>query len=113
MTAAGQEGKSTTLNRTVTVVYQGISVVVEIKDGRTWLKVWVDGVVSPTTGAGGKVFAPGKTLTFKGDKTVEIRTGKMSTTFVTVNGTSYGALGASANPGTFILEPGSPPRAAN
>jgi cytoskeleton protein RodZ len=113
VTAAGEEGKSTTLTRTVTVVYQGISVVVEIKTSRTWLKVWVDGVVSPSTGAGGKVFAAGKTLTFRGERLVEIRTGKMNTTFVTVNGTSYGALGGSANPGTFTLEPGKPPKAAN
>ncbi len=110
VTAAGEEGKSTTLSRTVTVVYRGISVVVEVKNARTWLKIWVDGAVSSVTGAGGKVFAAGKTLTFKGDKVVEIRTGKMSTTFVTVNGTSYGALGTSANPGTFVLEPGKPPR---
>ncbi len=113
VTAAGQEGKSTTLSRSVTVVYQGISVVVEIKDARTWLKVWVDGVVSPVTGAGGKVFAAGKTLTFKGESTVEIRTGKMSTTYVSVNGTAYGALGTSANPGSFVLEPGVPPRPAD
>ncbi len=109
VTAAGDQGKSTTLTRAVTVVYQGLSVVVEIKDGRTWLKVWVDGAVSPQTGAGGKVFAAGKTLTFRGQHIVEIRTGKMSTTYVTVNGTSYGALGPSANPGSFTLEPGKPP----
>ena len=69
--------------------------------------------MSPVTGAGGKVFTAGKTLTFRGENTVEIRTGKMNTTFVTVNGTSYGALGSSANPGTFTLEPGKPPRATN
>ncbi len=34
----------------------------------------------------------------------------MSTTLVTVNGTEYGALGSTANPGTFRLEPGKPPR---
>jgi cytoskeletal protein RodZ len=113
VTAAGEQGKSTTLTRSVTVVYQGISVVVEVKEARTWLKIWVDGAVSPVTGAGGKVFTAGKTLTFRGENTVEIRTGKMNTTFVTVNGTSYGALGSSANPGTFTLEPGKPPRATN
>ncbi len=113
VTAAGEEGKSTTLTRAVTVVYQGISVVVEIKVARTWLKVWVDGAVSSVTGAGGKVFPAGKTLTFRGERIVEIRTGKMNTTFVTVNGTSYGALGSGANPGTFTLEPGKPPRATN
>jgi cytoskeletal protein RodZ len=113
VTAAGEEGKSTTLTRSVSVVYRGISVVVEIRDSRTWLKVWVDGVVSPSTGAGGKVFSAGRTLTFRGKGLIEIRTGKMSTTFVTVNGTEYGALGTTANPGTFRLEPGSAPRPAD
>ena len=113
VTAAGEEGKSTTLTRDVTVVYQGISVVVEIREQRTWLRVSVDGVVSPQTGAGGKVYAAGKTITFRGEAVVELRTGKMSTTFVTVNGTSYGALGTTANPGTFRLEPGQPPRPVN
>ena len=37
----------------------------------------------------------------------------MSTTFVTVNGTEYGSLGTTANPGTFRLEPGKPPREVN
>jgi len=113
VTAAGEEGKSTTLSRDVTVVYQGISVVVEIREQRTWLRVSVDGVVSPQTGAGGKVYAAGKTVTFRGEGVVELRTGKMSTTYVTVNGTSYGALGTTANPGTFRLEPGKAPQAVN
>jgi hypothetical protein len=113
VTAAGEEGKSTTLTRNVTVVYQGISVVVEIREQRTWLRVSVDDVVSPQTGAGGKVYAAGKTVTFRGESVVELRTGKMSTTFVTVNGTSFGALGTTANPGTFRLEPGKPPQAVN
>jgi cytoskeletal protein RodZ len=111
VTAAGEQGKSTTLTRSVTVVYQGISVVVEIKVARTWLKVTVDGAVSPLTGPGGKVFGVGKTLTVRGDKIVEIWTGKMNTTYVTVNGTSYGALGTTPNPGVFTLRPGQPPHA--
>jgi len=113
VTAAGEEGKSTTLTRDVTVVYQGISVVVEIREQRTWLRVSVDGVVSPQTGAGGKVYGAGKTLTFRGEAIVELRTGKMSTTYVTVNGTTYGPLGTSANPGTFRLEPGKAPEPVN
>jgi len=113
VTAAGEEGKSTTLTRDVTVVYQGISVVIEIREQRTWLRVSVDGVVSPQTGAGGKVYAAGKTVTFRGEAVVELRTGKMSTTYVTVNGTAYGPLGTTANPGTFRLEPGKAPRAIN
>ncbi len=111
--ALGDQGKSTTLTRNVTVAYQGLTVVIDIKNQRTWLKVWIDGVVSPQTGAGGKVFTAGKTLTFQGTKLIEIRTGKVSTTYVTVNGTSYGALGTAANPGTFRIEPGKAPKASN
>ena len=113
VTAEGDEGKTTTLTREVAVAYKGIRVVIKIRDSRTWLKVWVDGVVSPQTGAGGKVYDAGKTLTIRGEGIVEVRTGKMSTTYVTVNGTEYGALGSSANPGTFRLEPGKAPRAVN
>lgn len=113
VTASGEEGKTTALSRDVTVAYQGIRAVIEVKGSRTWLKVWVDGVVAPETGAGGKVFSAGKRLTFRGEKVIEVRTGKMSTTYVTVNGTAYGALGTTANPGTFRLEPGTPPRPAD
>ena len=113
VTAAGEEGKSTTLTRDVAVIYQGISVVVEVRGQRTWLRVSVDGVVSPETGAGGKVYAAGKTITFRGESVIELRTGKMSTTYVTVNGTAYGPLGTDANPGSFRLEPGKAPRAVD
>lgn len=113
VTAAGEEGKKTALTRDVSVAYQGIRVVIEIRNSRTWLKVWVDGVVSNETGAGGRVYDNGKTLTFRGEGVVEVRTGKMSTTLVTVNGTEHGPLGSSANPGTFRLEPGKPPREVN
>ena len=46
VTASGEEGKTTALTRDVSVAYQGIRVVIEIRSSRTWLKVWVDGVVS-------------------------------------------------------------------
>jgi cytoskeletal protein RodZ len=111
VTASGREAKTTKLTRNVSVVYEGLSVVIDIRNQRTWLKVSVDGVVSSVTGAGGKVFAAGKTLTFRGEALVELRTGKMSTTYVTINGTPYGALGTTANPGTFRLEPGKAPTA--
>jgi hypothetical protein len=109
ITAKGDAGKTTILTRTVTVVYRGINVVIEIKGDRTWLRVSVDGAVSSQTGLGGKVFASGKTLTFTADRVIELRTGKASTTYVTVNGTAYGALGQAANPGTWRIESGKPP----
>jgi cytoskeletal protein RodZ len=110
VTATGDADRTTTLTREVTVAWQGILVVIEVRRERTWLKVWVDGVVSEETGAGGVVVAAGRKLTVRGDEFVELRTGKMFTTFVTVNGTEHGPLGTTANPGTFRLEPGRPPR---
>ena len=112
VTALGEEGRTTTLTRTVTVVYRGLNVVIQIKGERTWLRVSVDGEISSLTGVGGKVFAAGKTVTFTGTKLIELRTGKENTTFVTVNGTEYGALGSTANPGTWRIEPGKPPARA-
>jgi cytoskeletal protein RodZ len=113
VTAVGDADRTTTLTREVTVAWQGIAVVIEVREQRTWLKVWVDGVVSEETGAAGVVLAAGRTLTVRGDEVVELRTGKMFTTYVTVNGTQYGPLGTTANPGTFRLEPGLPPRQLN
>ncbi|MCU0484235.1 MAG: DUF4115 domain-containing protein [Chloroflexi bacterium] len=109
VTARGVADLTTTLTRTVTVVYRGLNVVIQIKGDRTWLRVSVDGEISPQTGVGGKVFAAGKTLRFSGTKVIELRTGKANTTYVTVNGTEYGALGKVANPGSWRIEPGKPP----
>lgn len=110
VTAVGDADRTTTLTREVTVAWQGILVVIEVRRERTWLKVWVDGAVSEETGAGGRVLAAGAKLTVRGNEVVELRTGKMFTTHVTVNGTDHGPLGTTANPGTFRLEPGQPPR---
>jgi hypothetical protein len=113
VTAVGDADRTTTLTREVTVAWQGILVVIEVRRERTWLKVWVDGAVSEETGAGGRVLAAGAKLTVRGNEVVELRTGKMFTTHVTVNGTDHGPLGTTANPGTFRLEPGQPPRQLN
>ncbi|MBP1704613.1 MAG: transcriptional regulator, family [Chloroflexi bacterium] len=109
VTARGLGDLTTTLTRTVTVVYKGLNVVIQIKGERTWLRVTVDGEISPQTGVGGKVFAAGKTLRFTGKELIELRTGKENTTYLIVNGTEYGALGKVANPGSWRIEPGKPP----
>ena len=64
VTATSPEGKATTLTRDVSIRYKGVTLVVEVKPVRAWLKVWVDGKVSKVTGAAGKVYSPGKVLTF-------------------------------------------------
>ena len=108
--ARSDQGKTTTLTRNVTVVYQGVNVVVDVKGGRAWLKVWVDGVVSKTTGSGGLVVNDGQTLTFSGTTSVEVRTGNSGATSFTLNGTSLGVLGKGGSPETWLFQPPDPPK---
>jgi hypothetical protein len=108
--ARSDQGKTTTLTRNVTVVYQGVNVVVEVKGGRAWVKVWVDGVVSKTTGSGGLVVNDGQTLTFSGATSVEVRTGNVGVTSFTLNGTSLGPLGKGGSPETWLFQPPDPPK---
>jgi transcriptional regulator with XRE-family HTH domain len=108
--AKNDQGMTTTVTRNVTVVYQGVNVVVEVKGGRAWLKVWVDGVVSQATGSGGLLVNDGQTLTFSGTTSVEVRTGNAGVTFYTLNGTSLGALGKGGSPETWLFQPPAPPK---
>jgi hypothetical protein len=108
--AKSDQGKTTTLTRNVTVVYQGVNVVVDVKGGRAWLKVWVDGVVSKTTRSGGLVVNDGQTLTFSGTTSVEVRTGNAGVTSFTLNGTSLGILGKGGSPETWLFKPPDPPK---
>jgi len=108
--AAGSDGKTTSLTRSVTVAFKGVNLVVAIKGGSSWIKVWEDGVIDPSIGAGGKTINEGKTLTFTAKSTIEVRTGKSSITFFTLNGQSLGSLGASANPETWLFAPPAAPK---
>ena len=113
VSAAGSAGKTTSLTRSVTVNYKGVNLVVAIKGGSAWIKVWEDGVVDQTIGAGGKTETDGKTLTFTATSTIEVRTGKSSVTFFTLNGQSLGSLGAAPNPETWLFAPPAPPKKTN
>lgn len=110
VTATSPEGKTVALSRTVTIQYRGVNVVVSIVNARAWLKVWVDGKLDESIGAGGKVFAPGKVLTFTGQDSVEVRTGRANATQFTVNGTELGTLAKDPNPGTWLFAPPDPPQ---
>ena len=90
VTASSTEGKTPSLTRNVTVVYKGVNLVVTVKNGRAWIKVWVDGKIDPGMGVAGQVISSGKTLTFTGKQSVEVRTGSSGVTFFTLNGTSLG-----------------------
>jgi len=109
VTASSPQGKTASLTRAVAVEYKGVTLVVKVKGGRAWLKVWVDGKLDPDTGAAGRVVASGKTLTFTGKDSVEVRTGSSGVTFFTLNGTSLGSLGRSGTPETWLFAPPAPP----
>jgi cytoskeletal protein RodZ len=110
VTATSPQGKTTSLTRNVTVVYKGINLVVTVKNGRAWLKVWVDGKIDPGLGAAGQVISSGKALTFTAKQSIEVRTGSSGVTYFTLNGTSLGALGRSGVPETWLFAPPAPPQ---
>jgi hypothetical protein len=105
VTASSPEGKTAALTRHVTVAYKGVTLVVTAKGGRAWIKVWVDGKIDPKVGAAGKVISNGKTVTFTGTRSIEVRTGSSGVTAFTLNGTSLGALGRSGVPETWLFAP--------
>jgi len=105
VTATSAEGKAVTLTRNVSIQYNGVNLVVTIKGSPAWLKVWVDGKVSKATGAGGKTYNPGKVLTFTAKDSIEVRTGKSSATYFTLNGKDLGRMSAKGNPETWLFAP--------
>jgi cytoskeletal protein RodZ len=105
VTATSAEGKATALVRNVAISYNGVNLVLEVKGSPAWLKVWVDGKVSKTTGSAGKVFNPGKVLTFTAKSKIEVRTGKSSATYFTLNGKDLGRLSRKSNPETWLFRP--------
>lgn len=113
VTATSAEGKTTTLTRDVEISYKGVNLVLEIKNSRAWIKVWVDGKVSKITGSAGKVFNPGKVLTFTAKRSIEVRTGKSSATYFTVNGKDLGRMSKDSNPETWLFRPPDAPVKTN
>jgi cytoskeletal protein RodZ len=110
VTATSAEGKTTTLTRTVAISYQGVNLVLEVRNSRAWIKVWVDGKVSKLTGSAGKVFNPGKVLTFTAKRSIEVRTGKSSATYFTLNGKDIGRMSKVGNPETWLFRPSGEPQ---
>lgn len=107
VTAASAEGKTASITRTITVAYEGVNLVVSIRGGPAWIKVWVDGaLVGPQ---GGTVYRDGRTLTFSGEKSVEIRTGSSGSTQFTLNGVSLGSLGRRGVSETWLFAPPADP----
>jgi cytoskeletal protein RodZ len=102
---ASNEANSSTQTRNVSVAYKGVNLVVTIKGGAAWVKVWVDGKIDETVGRAGKTYRDGKVLTFTGATSVEVRTGSSGVTRFTLNGQSLGALGKRGIPETWLFKP--------
>ncbi len=109
VTATSAEGKAVSLSRNVAIQYEGVNLVIEIKGAPAWLKVWVDGAIWKTTGTAGRVYSPGKVLTVTAQESIEVRTGKSSATYFTLNGVSLGHLSAKGNPETWLFAPPAAP----
>jgi cytoskeletal protein RodZ len=103
VTASGAGGKTYSLTRHVTVAYKGVNLVVEIKGGPAWIKVWVDGKLDPNVS--GVTATKGKTYTFMGKTSVEVRTGSSGATYFTLNGQPIGPLGKRGTPETWLFQP--------
>ncbi len=97
----------------MTVAYRGVNLVVDIKGGDAWLKVWIDGVLDESIGASGRVYRSGKTLSFTGLTSIEVRTGSSGVTRFTLNGVRLGALGSPGVPETWLFKPPDPPMKTN
>ncbi len=110
ITARSAADKPTTTSRTVTVAFAGVSVVVKLEGGEALLKAWVDGKVDKRTGDSGKLYADGKSVTFTGDTSVEIRSSDPSVTYITVNGKDRGAMSTSTAPQTWLYTAKGPPK---
>lgn len=113
VTAASADGKTVAITRKVAVNYKGVNVVISIQGGAAWIKAWVDGQVSDVTGPAGRTYNDGRVLTLSGTTSVEVRTGKSSVTYFTLNGVSLGRLSSDANPGTWLFQPPNPPQRTN
>ena len=109
VTASSAEGKTASLTRNVSVAFKGVNLVVNVRGGKAWIKVWVDGKIDERLGVAGKVISGSKTLTFSGKESIEVRTGSSGVTYFTLNGTSLGALGPSGIPETWLFAPPAEP----
>jgi cytoskeletal protein RodZ len=107
VTATSTEGKTASLTRNIAVAYSGVNLVVQIKGGPAWIKVWIDGKLA--SAPSGNVYQSGKTLTFSGATSVEVRTGSSGYTRFTLNGVSLGALGKSGVAETWLFQPPAAP----
>jgi cytoskeletal protein RodZ len=107
VTATSAQGKTASLTRNISVAYSGVNLVVAIRGGPAWIKVWVDGKLEGPQS--GRVIEAGRTLTFSGKTSIEVRTGSSGSTHFTLNGVRIGSLGRSGVPETWLFAPPADP----
>ena len=103
VTATSDQGQTATQTRNIIVAFRGVNLVVSIRGGPAWIKVWVDGQLEGPLS--GRVYQAGQTLTFTGQESIEVRTGSSGSTRFTLNGKSLGSLGPSGVPETWLFAP--------
>ena len=112
ITGAGPLGRATTEQRTVSVAFTGVDLVVAIRGGPAWIKVWVDGQLAVGYEAG-QTLPAGRTVEFTAKTSVEVRTGNAGATNFTLNGSVLGTLGGSGVPQTWLFQPPAAPQQTN
>jgi cytoskeletal protein RodZ len=103
VTATSESGQTATQTRNIAVAFDGVTLVVNIRGSAAWIKVWVDGELEGPQS--GRVYQAGRTLTFTGKDSIEVRTGSSGSTHFTLNGESLGTLGPSGVPETWLFAP--------
>jgi hypothetical protein len=89
--------------RTIVVPYQGINVVIQVKGGAVTLYAAHDSVVDANAGV-----PDGWSTTIVGTKYVCVQSLKSNMVFITVNGTSYGAISALGGRRAYVDTSGAP-----
>jgi hypothetical protein len=84
--------------RDVEVVFAGVTVTLTGSEGGTWVRIWIDGVVDPSTGPSGITLANGATRTVRGVSMVEARFGNPRGVIIALNGRMLGERGTAGVP---------------
>ncbi|MBA2380884.1 MAG: helix-turn-helix domain-containing protein [Chloroflexi bacterium] len=109
VTALGEATSSASLQRHVSVAYKGVNLVVKIKGGPAWIKIWVDGRLYRPPNARDDTYRSGETIALTARTSIEVRSGSSGATFFTLNGRALGALGKRGIPETWLFKPPAEP----
>ncbi len=104
MTASASGHPDAVATRTIDVSYDGVTVIVQVRGGGSWIYGLQDGIKSHNTG---HAFVDGDSAVLRGRDTVEVDTSFSEYTFFTVNGQSLGSLGSGDQ--KWVFAKGQPP----